>query len=104
MGNILFLIGLPLILGSRKTLSFFGRRQKLSGTLTFTFGVILILFRWPLVGFLIELYGMFVLFGEFLVTLAGFVRGIPVIGGPVARALVWVGSAGGRAGGETLPV
>ncbi|KAK2781442.1 Golgi Transport [Onygenales sp. PD_12] len=108
MGNILFLIGLPLILGPSKTLSFFARRQKLTGTITFALGILLILFRWPLIGFVVELYGVFVLFGDFLVTLSAFVAGVPVIGPPLKRALVFVGTAGGRSGGGSgqgeLPV
>ncbi|PGG98698.1 hypothetical protein AJ79_08784 [Helicocarpus griseus UAMH5409] len=105
MGNILFLIGLPLILGPQKTLSFFARRQKLTGTVTFALGIALILFRWPLIGFCVELYGLFVLFGDFLVTLSGVVGGIPVIGGPLKRVLLFVGTAGGRREGVgELPV
>ncbi|PGG97945.1 hypothetical protein GX51_07057 [Blastomyces parvus] len=105
MGNILFLIGLPLILGPSKTLSFFARRQKLIGTITFALGILLILFRWPLTGFCVELYGLFVLFGDFLVTLSGFVGSVPVVGPPLKRVLVFIGTAGGRrAGSGELPV
>lgn len=94
--QILFLVGLPLILGPAKTLSFFARRQKITGTITFALGILLILFRWPLVGFCVETYGLFVLFGDFLVTLAGFVGNVPVVGPPAKRVLVWVGTSGGR--------
>ncbi|KAL1954516.1 hypothetical protein VTO42DRAFT_1076 [Malbranchea cinnamomea] len=104
MGNILFLIGLPLILGPAKTLAFFARRQKIAGTATFALGILLILFRWPLIGFCVETYGLFVLFGDFLVTLAGFVGGIPVVGPPLKKALVWIGTAGGRSAASDLPV
>ena len=97
--KILFLIGLPLILGPSKTLSFFARPQKILGTVTFALGIVLILLRWTFIGFAIELYGLFVLFGDFLATLAGFVGGVPIVGPPVQKALVWIGSAGGRAGG-----
>ncbi|EZF31298.1 hypothetical protein H101_05077, partial [Trichophyton interdigitale H6] len=104
MGNILFLIGLPLILGPQKTLAFFARRQKLTGTVTFALGIFLILFRWPLIGFCVELYGLFVLFGDFLVTLGGFVGSIPVVGPYLRRALVWLGTMGGRRPNQDLPV
>ncbi|ODH46427.1 hypothetical protein GX48_07497, partial [Paracoccidioides brasiliensis] len=103
---ILFLIGLPLILGPSKTLSFFARRQKLTGTVTFALGILLILFRRPLLGFCVELYGLFVLFGDFLITLSGFVGGLPVVGPPLKQLLVFIGTAGGRSGGggRELPV
>lgn len=102
MGNILFLIGLPLILGPSKTLSFFARRQKLRGTFAFTIGILLILFRWPLVGFLVELYGIMILFGDFLATVAGFLGNVPVVGPWISVALRKLGVSGG--GGEELPV
>lgn len=36
--------------------------------------------RWTLIGFAIEAYGIAVLFGDFLGTIAGFARGIPLVG------------------------
>jgi len=65
MGNILFLIGLTIIIGPQKTALFFARRQKWKGTLAFFSGLVLILMRWALIGFLVELYGIFILFGDF---------------------------------------
>ena len=101
MGNVLFLIGLTLMIGAPKTLAFFMRRQKLKGTAAFATGIVLILVRWPLVGFCVEAYGIFVLFGDFLSTFAGFVRAVPVVGPPVANVLDRV--AGARRNAE-LPV
>jgi hypothetical protein len=61
-------------------------------------GLFLILMRWAFIGFLIELYGIFVLFGDFLGTILGFGRNIPVVG-------YWIGKiADSVGGGETLPV
>ncbi|SMQ47658.1 unnamed protein product [Zymoseptoria tritici ST99CH_1A5] len=97
MGNILFLIGITLLLGPYRTLAFFSRRQKWRGTLAFWTGVSLILLRWPLVGFLVQIYGMFILFGEFFKTLAGFVYGVPVVGPVLARVL---SAAGDKAGAD----
>jgi hypothetical protein len=50
MGNILFLIGITLLLGPQRTFVFFARKNKWKGTLAFWAGVLLILMRWPLVG------------------------------------------------------
>jgi hypothetical protein len=63
MGNILFLIGITLLLGPQRTFVFFARKNKWKGTLAFWAGVLLILMRWPLVGFGVEVFGIFVLFG-----------------------------------------
>ncbi|KAF1999618.1 Got1-domain-containing protein [Amniculicola lignicola CBS 123094] len=101
MGNILFLIGLTLIIGFQKTALFFARRQKWKGTLAFVIGISLILLRWPFFGFLIELYGILVLFGDFFATIAGFVGNVPVVGPYIAKALETI--SGGRRNAE-LPV
>ncbi|OQD75845.1 hypothetical protein PENDEC_c006G01970 [Penicillium decumbens] len=101
MGNILWLIGLILIIGVQKTIVFFTRPQKLKGTAAFTAGVLLILLRWPLTGFLIELYGLFILFGDFLVTIGQFAGNVPVVGPYIKRGLEVL--AGGRSNAE-LPV
>jgi hypothetical protein len=99
--KILFLAGLTLIIGLQKTAIFFARRQKLKGTAAFVAGIVLILIRYPLIGFLVELYGIFVLFGDFLLTIAGFVGNVPVVGPYIARGLEAI--AGQRRGSE-LPV
>ncbi|KAK8060412.1 G.t1.c1 family protein [Apiospora saccharicola] len=80
MGNILFLIGLTIIIGPQKTLLFFARKQKAKGTAAFFAGLLLILLRWPLIGFCVELYGIMILFGDFLGTIAGFARNAPIVG------------------------
>ncbi|EON64614.1 hypothetical protein W97_03847 [Coniosporium apollinis CBS 100218] len=102
MGNILFLLGLTLIIGLQKTALFFARRQKWKGTAAFVAGVALILLRWPLIGFVVELYGIFVLFGDFFATIAGFMGNVPVVGPYIATALERM-SSGGRRNAD-LPV
>ncbi|KAL1866114.1 hypothetical protein VTK73DRAFT_4907 [Phialemonium thermophilum] len=87
MGNILFLIGLTIIIGPQKTLLFFARKQKARGSAAFFAGLALILLRWPLIGFCVELYGIMILFGDFLGTIASFARNIPVIGPYVGLAV-----------------
>ncbi|GKT59158.1 Got1-like family protein [Colletotrichum tofieldiae] len=84
---ILFLIGLTIIIGPQKTLLFFARKQKAKGTAAFFAGLALILLRWPLIGFCVELYGIMVLFGDFLGTIAAFARNIPVIGPYIGAAV-----------------
>jgi ABC-type maltose transport system permease subunit len=100
--QILFLIGLTLIIGTQKTLAFFARRQKWKGTAAFAVGITLILMRWAFFGFLIELYGILVLFGDFFATIAGFAGGIPVVGPYIARALNSLGGASAAANGESV--
>ncbi|KAI3400669.1 hypothetical protein diail_2381 [Diaporthe ilicicola] len=102
MGNILFLIGLTIIIGPQKTLLFFARKQKAKGTAAFFGGLALILVRWPLVGFCVELYGIMVLFGDFFGTIAAFARSAPVVGPYIGLVIDRLGM-GGRRNAE-LPV
>ncbi|KAG9485501.1 hypothetical protein GDO78_008530, partial [Eleutherodactylus coqui] len=61
-GNILFLSGLALIIGLRRTFSFFFQRHKLKGSSFFLGGALLVLCRWPIIGMLCEFYGFISLF------------------------------------------
>lgn len=101
MGNVLFLIGLVLLIGIPKTVLFFSRRQKLRGSAAFAAGILLILIRWPLTGFLVELYGIFILFGDFFATIAAFAGNIPIVGPYIVMAFDKMGV---RRGGSELPV
>lgn len=101
--QILFLIGLTVIIGPQKTALFFARRQKAKGTAAFFGGLLLILLRWPLVGFLVELYGILVLFGDFLGTIAGFARNLPVVGPYIGMAVDRTGLGASRRNAD-LPV
>ncbi|KAG0637440.1 vesicle transport protein [Tuber brumale] len=89
MGNILFVVGISLFMGPKKTISFFARKEKFRGTACFLLGVGLILAKYPLIGFCIELYGILNLFGDFFGVIIGFLGSVPVIGpyleGPLRR-------------------
>jgi hypothetical protein len=103
--QILFLAGITLLLGVQRTFLFFARRQKIKGTAAFVAGIILILLRWPLIGFLVEIYGIFILFGEFFKTIAGFAYNVPVVGPYLARGLQKAGEKAGEGNrNKDLPV
>ena len=85
----------------QKTALFFARRQKWKGTAAFVAGITLILLRWAFFGFIIEMYGILVLFGDFFATIAGFVGSVPVVGPYIAAVLERI--SGGRRNAE-LPV
>ena len=92
---------MTLIIGPQKTALFFARKQKLKGTAAFSAGILLILFKWPLTGFLVELYGIFVLFGDFFATMASFAGNIPVVGPYLQKFLCSI--SGGRRNAD-MPV
>mmetsp|Transcript_46827 Transcript_46827/g.101704 ORF Transcript_46827/g.101704 Transcript_46827/m.101704 type:complete len:137 (-) Transcript_46827:210-620(-) len=91
MGNILFLAGVMLIIGTRKTFRFFFQRRKMKGTTCFLGGIALVLLGWPVIGMGIEGFGFLNLFGDFFPIAVGFLRNMPIIGNilslPVVRSL-----------------
>ncbi|TFK83777.1 Got1-domain-containing protein [Polyporus arcularius HHB13444] len=80
LGNILFISGLTLIIGPHKTFYFFARKQKLRGTVCFIGGILLVFFKWPFIGVIVETFGFLNLFGDFFPVILTFLRQLPVIG------------------------
>ncbi|KAI5958524.1 GOT1 [Candida pseudojiufengensis] len=80
LGNLLFIIGLILIIGPQRTIAFFTRPTKIRGTICFGLGIILILIKRSFIGFIVESFGILGLFGDFFGTIIQFLRSIPYIG------------------------
>ncbi|KAF9168424.1 Golgi Transport [Actinomortierella ambigua] len=102
IGNILFLAGLTLVIGTQKTIFFFTRRQKRRGTICFFVGILLIFFKWPFIGMFIEFFGFINLFGDFFPVVIGFLRRLPVIGNILSAP--GIAKVVDRLGGQKLPV
>jgi hypothetical protein len=64
MCQLLFLAGITLLIGAKKTIVFFSRRSKWRGTACFLGGITMVLIGWPVIGMLIEIFGIFNLFGS----------------------------------------
>lgn len=79
-GNVLFLSGILLIIGVRRTFYFFARPAKIRGSCLFFFGIVLILIKYSFIGFAIEFLGILSLFGDFFGVIVTFLRSLPVIG------------------------
>ncbi|KAH8119021.1 Alpha/Beta hydrolase protein [Phellopilus nigrolimitatus] len=88
LGNILFLSGITLIIGPHKTFYFFARKQKLRGTLCFFGGVLLVFFKWPFIGVIVETFGFLNLFGDFFPVILTFLRQLPLIGNMLSMPYV----------------
>ncbi|GAU98168.1 hypothetical protein RvY_09348 [Ramazzottius varieornatus] len=80
IGNILFIVGLTIVIGLQRTVRFFFQVQKIKGTTAFLGGILVVLFGWPFVGMVIELYGFVSLFSGFFPVALSFIRRLPVIG------------------------
>ncbi|KAM0745877.1 Got1-domain-containing protein [Meredithblackwellia eburnea MCA 4105] len=91
LGNILFVAGLPLVIGPRKTFYFFARRNKLRGTFCFLTGILLVFLKYPFFGIIVESIGFLNLFGDFFPVVLSFLRQVPILGTflslPVVRQL-----------------
>jgi hypothetical protein len=65
-------MGVVTLVGYKNAFGFFGRESKLKGSLFFFIGLVLIITGWYLLtslGFLSQLYGIFLLFRSFLGTI-----------------------------------
>ncbi|KAI8454811.1 Got1-domain-containing protein [Phakopsora pachyrhizi] len=80
LGNILFLTGITIVIGPKKTFYFFSRRNKVRGTICFITGIVLVFIKYPFFGILIEMFGFLNLFGDFFPVVLTFLRQMPVIG------------------------
>lgn len=80
LGDILFLTGLTLTIGVSRTIRFFSRPDRMRGIIAFFSGVLLVLIRWPIVGMILQVYGLIYLFGQFFPIAAQSMRDTPVIG------------------------
>lgn len=77
MGNVLFLAGVIVILGVQSALKFFLKPKNYKGSLFFVVGVVLVVWGWTLVGFGVELYGMWGLFAGVFPAMLTFLRTVP---------------------------
>eukprot|EP00042_Codosiga_hollandica_P039234 m.326568 g.326568 ORF g.326568 m.326568 type:complete len:139 (+) comp55576_c1_seq1:3228-3644(+) len=80
MGNIMFLVGITLMIGFQNTISFFFKREKIKGTSLFFLGVVVVLLRWAMFGIIIESIGSYYLFSGFVPTAVATMRHMPIIG------------------------
>jgi len=80
IGNLLFLAGVTLVIGFRKTVRFFFQKRKLKGTACFLGGIGLVVIGWAFIGMLVEIFGFINLFGDFFPIVLAFLRRLPIIG------------------------
>jgi hypothetical protein len=103
LGNVLFIIGLVLIIGPQRTITFFTRPNKIRGSLCFLIGILLILIKRSFIGFILESFGILGLFGDFFGTIVQFLRSIPFIGDVLSHPYI-APTLDRIAGINTLPI
>lgn len=56
-GDVLFLSGITMTIGARRTFVFFFKRKQMRGNLFFFGGVVLVFFRWAVIGMGLQVRG-----------------------------------------------
>jgi hypothetical protein len=90
--------GFVMMVGTWATLQFFMRRTKIKGAIVFFSGLVMIIVGFPFfttIGFLLQIYGGFLLFRyelrcdfiyrSFMKTIFGYMQTMPVIGGFLSK-------------------
>ena len=81
VGNILLVLGAPIVVGPARASRYVLAPAKLRATLVFAFGFFLILSGRPLLGFCVEAFGFLNLFGNLFPLLGVMLRSLPFVPG-----------------------
>lgn len=94
LGNLLFVAGIPLLIGPGRTVGYFLQPQKARATGCLGCGIFLVLVGHPVIGILLEIFGLMNLFGNMFPLVRMMAQNLPVVGG-----LFGGGSSSSRNGG-----
>ncbi|XP_040175181.1 vesicle transport protein GOT1B [Anopheles arabiensis] len=105
IGNILFVCGLACVIGLERTFRFFFQKHKVKASISFFGGIAIVLFGYPLIGMLIEMYGFILLFSGFFPVAINFLRRVPVLGNilnmpGISRTVDWLAGESDRTTGN----
>ncbi|GMI43535.1 hypothetical protein TeGR_g7467 [Tetraparma gracilis] len=92
LGNLMFVAGFPLVVGPGRTAGYFLQPEKARATSCLLLGVLLVFWGRPLLGLILEVFGMLNLFGNLFPLVFAMVRRLPVVGDLLS------GGAGGGTG------
>ena len=80
LGNLGFLVGTGYLVGPFTLVTFFIRPSKLKGTALFFIGLFLLIVGWSILATLLQTYGLFILFRDFIPQLFASTKYIPKVG------------------------
>lgn len=95
LGNLLFVAGVPLMIGTGRTVGYFLQPKKARATGCLGCGIFLVFVGHPILGILLEVFGLLNLFGNMFPLLMMMARNVPVLGGLFSSSDK-NGSSGGR--------
>lgn len=94
LGNLLFVVGVPLMIGPGRTVGYFLQPKKARATGCLGCGIFLVLVGHPVIGILLEIFGLLNLFGNMFPLVMMMAKNLPVVGG------LFGGSNGGGGSGS----
>ena len=80
MGNLLFIAGVPMMLGPTRTVGYFLKPEKFRATACLAFGIFLVLVGSPVFGIALEIFGLMNLFGNMFPIVMAVAKNMPFIG------------------------
>jgi Got1/Sft2-like family len=80
LGNILFIVGVPMTIGPGRTAGYFFQPKKSRATTCLVVGILLVLIGWPVFGMALEIFGILNLFGNMFPIVTAMLKTMPVIG------------------------
>jgi len=81
LGNLLFIAGIPMTIGPARTSGYFLQPKKTRATGCLALGIFLVMIGWPIVGIILEIFGIMNLFGNMFPILKVLLKQVPVVGG-----------------------
>lgn len=97
LGNLLFVAGVPLMIGPGRTVGYFLQPKKARATGCLAAGILLVLVGHPVIGILLEIFGLLNLFGNMFPLVRMMAKNLPVVGGLFGGSN---GNGGGGGGGK----
>lgn len=80
LGNLLFVVGVPLMIGPGRTVGYFLQPKKARATGCLGVGILLVLVGHPVIGILLEIFGLLNLFGNMFPLVMMMAKNMPVVG------------------------
>lgn len=84
LGNLFFVAGVPMTIGPGRTAGYFFQPTKARATGCLTLGIFLVFVGWPVLGILLEAFGLLNLFGNMFPVAMAVLKTMPIIG-PILR-------------------
>ena len=80
IGKLCFVIGIFVLVGIWGGFVFFTSKGKLVGSLYYFIGFVTIMMKWPFIGGLFQIFGLYGMFKSFLPFLFEYLMSFPIIG------------------------